>query len=235
MSNKVAVVTGVGPGLGAALVRRFAREGYAVAGLARNSHKYQDLQAEVEQSGGRMLLLSVDAAEPESVAEGMQRIRTELGDPEVFIYNAGAFKIAPVLDVSADDFLNAWKINCMGAFLGAKEVLPAMIAAGRGTILLTSATAALRGSARFSCLSVGKFGLRSLSQSLAREYGPSGIHVASVVVDGLINTPRISGMFGEQGPRLQPDAMAESYWQLHLQDPSAWTLELDLRPHDEQF
>ncbi|MDJ0839974.1 MAG: SDR family NAD(P)-dependent oxidoreductase [Acidobacteriota bacterium] len=235
MVDKVAVVIGIGPGLGAAVVRRFAREGYAVAGLARNPASSEDLKAELAAESVQLELIPADAADAGSLAEAMDRVRATLGKPEVAVYNAGAFKMSSVLEVTPDEFENAWKVNCHGAFLLARQVLPDMIEAGRGTLLLTSATAAWRGSARFSCLAVGKFGLRALSQSLAREYGPSGVHVASVVVDGLIDTPRVRGMFGEDGPKLKPDAIAETYWQLHRQDPSAWTLELDLRPAAEKF
>jgi NAD(P)-dependent dehydrogenase (short-subunit alcohol dehydrogenase family) len=124
-----------------------------------------------------------------------------------------------------------------GAFYGARQVLPAMLGAGRGTVLLTGATASLRGSARFSALAVGKFGLRALAQSMAREFGPQGIHVAHVIIDGQINTPRMREMSPEREERtmLSPDAIAETYWQLHVQDPTAWTLELDLRPSVESF
>jgi NAD(P)-dependent dehydrogenase (short-subunit alcohol dehydrogenase family) len=124
-----------------------------------------------------------------------------------------------------------------GAFYGARQVLPAMLGAGRGTVLLTGATASLRGSARFSALAVGKFGLRALAQSMAREFGPQGIHVAHVIIDGQINTPRMREMSPEREEHtmLSPDAIAETYWQLHVQDPTAWTLELDLRPSVESF
>jgi len=124
-----------------------------------------------------------------------------------------------------------------GAFYAAREVLPAMVEAGHGTILLTGASAAMRGKARFSALAVGKFGLRALAQSMAREFGPQGIHVSHVIVDGQINTPRIREMSPdrEEHTLLSPDAIAGTYWQLHSQDPTAWTLELDLRPSVESF
>jgi len=128
-------------------------------------------------------------------------------------------------------------IENAGAFYTAREVLPAMVDAGRGTILLTGASAALRGKARFSALAVGKFGLRALAQSMAREFGPQGIHVSHVIIDGQINTPRIKEMSPdrEEHTLLSPDAIAETYWQLHSQDRTAWTLELDLRPSVESF
>ena len=128
-------------------------------------------------------------------------------------------------------------IQDAGAFYAAQQVLPAMIEAERGTILLTGATASLRGSARFSALAVGKFGLRALAQSMAREFGPQGIHVAHVIIDGQINTPsaRERSPEREEHTMLSPDTIAETYWQLHIQDHTAWTLELDLRPAVEGF
>jgi NAD(P)-dependent dehydrogenase (short-subunit alcohol dehydrogenase family) len=124
-----------------------------------------------------------------------------------------------------------------GAFYAAQQVLPAMVEVGRGTVLLTGATASLRGSARFSALAVGKFGLRALAQSMAREFGPQGIHVAHVIIDGQINTPRMREMSPdrEEHTMLSPEAIAETYWQLHAQDHTAWSLELDLRPAVESF
>jgi NAD(P)-dependent dehydrogenase (short-subunit alcohol dehydrogenase family) len=124
-----------------------------------------------------------------------------------------------------------------GAFYAAREVLPAMVEAGRGTILLTGASAALRCKARFSALAVGKFGLRALAQSKAREFGPQGIHLSHVIIDGQINTPSIREMMPdrEEHTLLSPDSIAETYWQLHTQDRTAWTLEADLRPSVESF
>ena len=128
-------------------------------------------------------------------------------------------------------------INNAGAFYAAREVLPAMVEAGRGTILLTGASAALRGKARFSALAVGKFGLRALAQSIAREFGPQGVHVSHVIIDGQINTPSMRGMSPdrEEHTLLSSNAIAETYWQLHTQHRTAWTLELDLRPSVERF
>jgi len=134
-------------------------------------------------------------------------------------------------------FESAWRANCLGGFLAAREVLPAMLERGSGTILMTGATAALRGGARFAGLAVGKFGLRALAQSMAREFGPRGIHVAHFVIDGQIATPgALEGQPGRgEETFLAPAAIAETYWQVHRQDPSAWSLEVDLRPHVEKF
>jgi NAD(P)-dependent dehydrogenase (short-subunit alcohol dehydrogenase family) len=234
---KVVAVLGVGPGLGAAIARRFAGEGFAVALMARREESVAAVREEIEDGGGEAQPIPTDATDPDSVAASFERIRNDLGDPEVFVYNAGAFQMGGVLEVSPAQFDECFRANCAGAFYAAREVLPAMVEAGHGTILLTGASAALRGKARFSALAVGKFGLRALAQSMAREFGPQGIHVSHVIIDGQINTPSIQEMMPdrEEHTLLSPDAIAETYWQLHSQDRTAWTLELDLRPSVESF
>lgn len=237
MNGKVAAVLGVGPGLGASVARRFAREGYKTALMARSEESVSGVQQEIEDDGGEATAFSVDATDPASVEVAFGKVRDELGDPEVFVYNAGAFQMGSILEVTPEQFDFCFKANCAGAFYAAQQVLPAMQEAGRGTVLLTGATASMRGSAGFAALSTGKFGLRALSQSMAREFGPQGVHVAHVIVDGQINTPRVREMSPdrEENTMLSPDAIAETYWQLHTQDPTAWTLELDVRPSPESF
>ena len=234
---KIIAILGVGPGLGAAVARRFAREGFTVALMARDAEKLATIQEQIVQQGGKALAIPTDATQPTSVASAFARVREQLGSPEVFVYNIEAFQMKSLLDLTPEEFEYGWKANCFGAFLGSQEVLPAMLNRSRGTILLTGATAALRGSARFVSLAVGKFGLRALAQSLAREFGPRGIHVAHVIVDGLIDMPTVRQMFPERETHtlLAPDAIAEVYWQLHSQPPTVWTLEMDLRPAVEKF
>lgn len=235
--SKVAAIMGVGPGLGAAIAHRFAREGFTVAMMARSEDKLTQIQTEIEQSGGKAIAISADVTKPESIKEAFERLHSQLEAPEVLIYNAGMFKMAGVLELTPQQFESAWKVNCFGAFLGVQQVLPAMVERKRGTILFTGATAALKGSARFAALAVGKFGLRALAQSLAREFGSQGIHVAHIIIDGIIDTQRVRAMVAEREDQtlLKPDAIAQIYWQLHQQEISAWTLELDLRPSVEKF
>ncbi|QIN84177.1 SDR family NAD(P)-dependent oxidoreductase [Rubrobacter tropicus] len=237
MNGKTAAILGVGPGLGSAVARRFAGEGFSVALMARREESVSGIRQEIEEGGGKARPIPTDATDPASVAAAFGEVRNSLGDPEVFVYNAGAFQMGGILDVSPEKFDECFKANCAGAFYAAQQVLPAMVEAGRGTVLLTGATAALRGSARFSALAVGKFGLRALAQSMAREFGPQGVHVAHVVIDGQIDTPRVREMSPgrEDHTMLSPDAIAETYWLLHEQDPTAWTLEMDLRPAVEGF
>jgi NAD(P)-dependent dehydrogenase (short-subunit alcohol dehydrogenase family) len=232
MAKEVALVVGVGPGLGAALARRFAQGGLAVAMAARNPDKLDALAREV---GGRAY--ACDAADAASVDRLFEQVERDRGAPTVAIYNAGAYAPGAVVDIQAAEFERCWRILCLGGFLLAQRAARSMAAAGRGTILFTGATASLRGGANFANLAVGKFGLRAVVQSMARELGPKGIHVAHVVIDGQIRSERYAHLEKERPPDglLDPAAIAESYWHLHQQPRSAWTLELDLRPWVEKF
>ncbi len=234
--NDVAVVVGVGPGLGESIVRRFARENFSVAMLARSEEKLDRLEREA-MDGLSLTGFACDATEADEVDQTLASIRDQLGAPSVLIYNAGAYQPGEVREIDPERFRECWEANCYGGYLTARAVLPDMLEQGEGTILFTGATASLRGSAGFSALAVGKFGLRALSQSLAREHGPDGIHVAHVIVDGQILTPDARERFPDREDRtfLDPDEIAHTYWTLHTQHHSAWTQELDLRPHVESF
>jgi NAD(P)-dependent dehydrogenase (short-subunit alcohol dehydrogenase family) len=237
MPNVIAIV-GAGPGLGAAIARRFAREGFALALLARDAAHTESLAREIEGRGGRALGVALDATAAGPVADAFHVVREKLGDPTVLAYNAGAFVQGGILELDPARFEQAWRVNCLGALLCAQQVLPAMLRERRGTLLFTGATASLRGGARFAGLAVGKFGLRALAQAMAREFGPQGIHVAHFVIDGQIDNPRTRNRVGSAragNSFLNPDAIAETYWQTHVQDPTAWALEMDLRPAVEKF
>ena len=232
MAKDGALVVGVGPGLGAALARRFAKGGFAVAVAARNAGKLEALAREV---GGRAY--GCDASDAASVDRLFEQVGRDLGAPAVAIYNAGAFSPGTVVETDAATFERCWRSLCLGGFLVGQRAARGMVEAGRGTILFTGATAALRGGAGFANLAVGKFGLRALAQSMARELGPMGIHIAHVIIDGHIRSERYAQMAQErpQDGLLDDAAIAETYWQLHVQPRSAWTLELDLRPWVERF
>jgi NAD(P)-dependent dehydrogenase (short-subunit alcohol dehydrogenase family) len=235
--NVIAIV-GVGPGLGASLARRFAREGFAVALLARHTESLEPVRAELEASGARVLAVPADGTDAAAVQAAFARIQAELGAPTVLVYNAGNFYRGGILELTPEQFVQAWQANCLGAFLAAQQVLPAMVARGAGTVLLTGATGSMRGGARFACLAVGKFGLRALGQSMAREFGTQGVHVAHVIVDGQIDNPRSKARNPQERAAdsyLSSDAIADVYWQLHAQHRTTWTLELDLRPAVEKF
>jgi NAD(P)-dependent dehydrogenase (short-subunit alcohol dehydrogenase family) len=232
MAKEIALIVGVGPGLGASLARRFAQGGLHVAIAARNADKLASLAHEV---GGRVY--GCDAADAASVERLFQEVERDLGAPHVAIYNAGAYAPGAVLDIEPAEFERCWRILCLGGFLVGQRAARSMAAAGRGTILFTGATASLRGGANFANLAVGKFGLRAVAQSMARELGPKGIHVAHVIIDGQIRSERYAHLEAQRPPDglLDPAAIAETYWQLHTQPRSAWTLELDLRPWVEKF
>lgn len=235
----VAAVVGVGPGIGRAAALRFAKGGYSIALLARSAEKLAAVEEEVKkvEGVGDVLSVTADATNAESISAAFDEIFNKLGQVEVLIYNAGAFKFAGILDISPSDFENAWKANCFGALVSAQKVLPKMIENKKGTILLTGATAALRGGAKFSCLSVGKFGLRSLGQSLAREFGPQGIHVAHIIIDGQVDNEYQQKSQPEKPKEsfIKAASIAEQYWYLHQQDSTAWTQELDLRSSLEKW
>jgi NAD(P)-dependent dehydrogenase (short-subunit alcohol dehydrogenase family) len=242
-NRDTAVIVGAGPGLGAALARRFARAEMNVAMAVRNPARIEALATEYCGVVHRTIAVACDATREADVAALFQRAGAELGPPSLVVYNAGGALRKGILDTSAEEFERSWRNACLGGFLVGREAARSMLArqAGgrhRGTIIYTGATASLRGGANFVNLAVGKFGLRALAQSMAREFQPQGIHVATVYIDGQIESDLRPGRSqAERGADavLSPDAIAESYWQLHLQPPSAWTLELDLRPYVEKF
>ena len=232
---QVAVVAGVGPGLGAALCRRLAATGYAVAAVARSVTFCEELAAVARAAGATLSCYACDLRLPDTVDETMARIEGELGQPRVLIYHAGAFQMSALIDTTPEDMRTLWEVNCFGAYLCARRLAPGMLADG-GTMVFTGATAGVKASARFSAFGSAKFALRGLAQGLARELGPQGVHVAHVVIDGIINTQRSRTRSGMPADHcLDADAIAESYLHLIRQHRSAWTFELDLRPDVEPF
>lgn len=227
--KRVALVVGVGPGLGAAIARRFAREGFQVALVARTPEFIGQLARELSSAGERAGAFVADVSQPKQAIEMIAKVRAELGPISVLVHNASSSSGDGLLGTSAEQFEEAWRIAALGAFLCARETAPDMIASGTGTMIFTGATSSVRGGG-WLAFSSAKFALRGLAQSLARELWPQGIHVAHVIVDGLIGAQKDSAE-----PMLHPNRMADAYFQLAEQDRSAWTLELDLRPHREKF
>jgi NAD(P)-dependent dehydrogenase (short-subunit alcohol dehydrogenase family) len=234
MNQPVTVVAGAGPGMGRALAQRFVQGGMRVAILARNAHKLGALAAAV---GPDAHPIACDLTDPNAVSAAFAQVDRELGSAQCVIFNAGAFRPGAVLDIAAQDFLECWKIGCFAGFLVGQQAARRMVERGSGSILFTGATASLRGSARFANLASPKFALRALAQSMARELGPRGVHVAHVIIDGQIRSAGRDEADASRGPdsQLEPAAIAEAYWQLHLQPRSAWTQELDVRPWVERF
>jgi len=246
----VAWVAGVGvsAGLGAALARRFASGGFTVALTGRTAQQLQVVAGEIEAAGGRAHAFAGDVGSEAEIHGIAQRVQA-LGPLSVAAFNAASAVRAPTLELTVDQFTQAWRTSTLGGFIFGREALQLLLAngldpwapTGRGSLLFTGATAALRGKPPFAAFASAKAGLRSLSQSLAREFGPQGVHVAHVVIDGGIdgeklrsNAPQRVVQAGDDG-LLNLDAIAESYWQLHLQHRSAWTQEIDLRPFKEPF
>ncbi|MBI1731453.1 MAG: SDR family NAD(P)-dependent oxidoreductase [Gammaproteobacteria bacterium] len=234
---ETAIVVGVGPGLGLAIVKGCVEAGMNVVAAARNVERVEKLVADL---GPSARAVTCDVTQEKQVAELFLRTASLFGAPALVVFNAGAFVPKGILETDTEEFERCWRVGCLGGFLVGREAVRAMLDApgdAGKTIIFTGATASLRGSARFHNLAVGKFGLRALAQSMARELGPKGIHVAHVIIDGQIRAEKDGYREAERGPDavLHPDAIAASYLALHRQPRSAWTQELDLRPWVEKF
>lgn len=233
----VAVVVGVGPGLGAALARRFAQGGYVVAIIARNKEYLQSLAKEIQTAGGYVLEVPANVSDRAQVEAAFASIREQLGPPEVLLYNAGSGTWGTVTEITPEQYEDVWRVNAYGAFVSAKAVVPDLIERGSGALLFTGATAGVKAGPKSVAFGPAKFALRGLAQSLARDLGPKGIHVAWINVDGVIDIPRTRERFPQLQDEdlLKPEAIAETYWHVAHQDRSAWTLELEVRPFKEKF
>ncbi len=234
-SHETAIVFGVGPGLGWALAKRFRTENMRVAAVARDEAKLASL---IRSEGGHDIRpYAADVSCREDVLRVFDSVDRDLGEPDLVVFNAGAFQKANVLDIDPADFERCWRIGCLGGLLVGQAAAQRMVKSGRGTIIFSGATAALRGGAGFANLAVPKFGLRALSQSMARELGSKGVHVGHVIIDGQIESERSRHLIKERGEDslLAPNAIAELYLQLHRQPRSAWSQEIDVRPWSEKF
>ena len=234
MSEATAVVVGVGPGLGSALVDAFANEDYTVFAAARGATKIAGIGK--PRDSGRVIAFDCDASVPEQV-DALFRAIDRHGPLRLAVFNAGAFARGDVVGTDPAQFERCWRVGCFAGFLVGQAAARAMIEHRRGTIVFTGATASLRGSAGFVNLASPKFALRAVAQSMARELGPKGIHVAHAIIDGEIHSERYSHLLDERGPEslLEPAAIADAYVRLHRQPRNAWTHELDLRPFVEKF
>jgi NAD(P)-dependent dehydrogenase (short-subunit alcohol dehydrogenase family) len=241
MSNKAVLVIGAGDATGGAIARRFAREGYVACVTRRHADKLTPLVAAIEAAGGRARAFGSDARKEDEMVALIDTVENEVGPVEVAVYNIGANVNFPIRETTARVFFKVWEMACFGGFLMGREAAKRMVPRGRGTILFTGATASVRGRSGYAAFASGKHGLRAVAQSMARELGPQGIHVAHVVIDGAIDTAWIRENFPDraalksQDGILDPEAIAENYWLLHRQPRSAWTHELDLRPWIESW
>ena len=235
--SKIAVIAGVGPGLGAAIARKFADEGCNLALLSRSSAYSINLSKRLEETGISAIPIPTDITDAGQVTDSFAKIREELGVPDILVNHAGNAAWGNLSELTAEAFENSWRVCTLGAFLCVKQVVPGMIEKGEGTILFSGATSAVRGRSGAIAFSSAKFAMRGLASSLAREVGPQGIHVAHVIIDGIIDSPNLRERYklSESEPLLKPDAIAETYWALVQQERSAWSFEVDVRPHNEEF
>ncbi|MGQ0698709.1 MAG: SDR family NAD(P)-dependent oxidoreductase [Panacagrimonas sp.] len=243
-----AVVVGAGAreGIGGALCARFASAGLPPYAVGRSAEKLEPLVAALGTAGGLVIAVRADATKPQDVQALFERIAADGRVPELVVFNASERNVPkPCLEMTPEYLEQMWRVCCLGGVLVGQEAIRRMLPQKRGTLIFTGATASLRGRAKFGGFAAAKAGLRAHAQAMAREFGPKGIHVAHVVVDGVVDGERANQFGyglgkaylltrGEDGS-LKPDAVAKAYWQLHLQHRSAWTHELDLRPYKEEF
>lgn len=232
----VALVAGVALGFGEALCRRLSRSGYVVVGLARSDRVAKKLTDAIENAGGTYVHVTCDMTSVVDVKSHTTNIETNLGPIDVLVCNAHQLHIKSFVETTPDDFESVWRNSCFGAMVCAHAVLPGMSVRGQGTLIFTGATAAVRGSAKFTAFASAKFALRGMAQSLAREYAPTGIHVVHTILDGLIWEPQTRERFDpEQKNCMDPEALVDVYLQIIDQDRSVWTHEIDMRPFGENF
>jgi NAD(P)-dependent dehydrogenase (short-subunit alcohol dehydrogenase family) len=239
---KVALVIGAGDSTGSAIARRFAREGFIACVTRRHGDKLEPLVRQIEQDGGEARAFGSDARREDEVTALFAQIEQDIGPIEVMSFNVGGNVRFPIRETTARVYTKVWEMCALGGFLAGREAAKVMVPRKRGTILFTGATASVRGGTGYSAFAGGKHALRALAQSMARELGPEGIHVAHIVVDGAIDTE----FTRQRGPDtyesrksvdaiLNPASIAENYWMLHSQPRDAWTHELDLRPWTEKW
>jgi NAD(P)-dependent dehydrogenase (short-subunit alcohol dehydrogenase family) len=245
MENQTAIVVGVGAeqGVGGAVCRRFAAEGYHVYVAGRTEAKITKVVDTILKSGGSAEAVRTDATKEGEVAALFDRAfsSTERAVPDLIVFNAGNNKHVPFRDVSVELFEDFWRVGCFAGFIVGREAARRLVPLGRGTVIFTGASGSLRGKAGYAQFAAAKSGLRMISQSMAREFGPQGIHVAHVVIDGGINGERLRASQPArvaekgEGALLGVDAIALNYWHIHRQHPTAWSQEIDLRPSVETF
>lgn len=241
MADKAIIVIGAGDALGGAIARRFAREGYAAVIVRRHAEQLEALTDAIREAGGEAHPFGLDARKEEDMVGLFDRVEAEIAPVEVAVFNIGANVNFPIAETTARVYFKVWEMAAFAGFLTGREAAKRMTPRGRGSILFTGATASIRGREGFAAFSGAKHALRALAQSMSRELGPKGIHVAHTIIDGAIDTQWIAENFPERYKAkahdgiLNPDHIAEAYWTLHTQPRDAWTHELDLRPWSESW
>ncbi len=229
-SFRTALIVGAGSGLSASLARRFAKEGLDIALAARRTDKLRALAEET-----RAFVTACDASSPKDVASAFAEVEARLGAPDVVVYNASGRLRGPLIDLDVEEVASALLVSAYGGFLVAQQAARRMLPKGHGAILFTGASASVKGYAQSAPFAMGKFALRGLAQSMARELAPRGIHVAHFVIDGAIRNPGRVEPDNAPDSMLDPDAIAETYWNVLNQHRSAWTWEVEVRPWVERF
>ena len=240
-TNKTILVVGAGDAIGSAIVKKFAREGFTTIGVRRNADKLQPLVESLAAEGHRAHAWSCDARSEEAIVELFERIERDLGELDTVIFNVGANVPMSVLDTTERKFRKIWEMACYSGFLTGREAARHMLPRERGTILFTGATASVKGSAGFGAFAAAKHGLRAWAQSMARELGPKNIHVGHLIIDSAVDTQWIQeNVLPHKQNRqpddiVNPDSIAEVYWQMREQKRDGWTFEQDLRPWVEPW
>ncbi|MBA3595282.1 MAG: SDR family oxidoreductase [Polaromonas sp.] len=239
--KKVILVIGAGDATGGAIARRFAREGYIACVTRRSEDKLQPLVEQIRAEGGVAYAFGSDARKEEEMVALIEKIERDIGPIDVAVFNIGANVRFSITETTSRVYQKVWEMACFGGFLMGREVTKVMLPRGRGTIIFTGATASLRGREGFAAFAGAKHALRALAQSMARELWPKGIHVAHPIIDGAIDTEFIRTNAPEKYAQkdidgiLNPDHIAETYWQIHQQPRDAWTHETELRPWNEPW
>lgn len=237
----VAVVIGAGDATGGAIARRFARGGYTAVVTRRHQEALIPLTKTITAEGGQAHGFGCDARDENAMIELFRNVEEQIGEVEVVVFNIGANVHFSITETTERVYRKVWEMAALAGFLTGREAARVMVPRNKGTIIFTGATASLRGSSGFSAFAGAKFALRALAQSMARELGPKGIHVAHPIIDGAIDTDFIRENFPDkyaqkgQDGILNPEHIAEQYWQIHCQPRDSWTHELDLRPWMETF
>ncbi len=244
MTQPVCLIVGAGDYIGAAIARRFAAGGFTVCLGRRNGEKSDALAKEITEQGGTAHAWSLDAREETQIEERFAAIERDIGPLEVVISNPGGNVNFPIRETTERVFRKVWMMACLTGFLTGREAAKYMVPRGKGSIFFTGATASMRGGSGFAAFASAKFALRGLAQSMARELGPEGIHVAHLIIDSGVDTAFVRERMENRGINpdelpentlMNPASVGETYWMLHHQTPDAWTHELDLRPAAEKF
>ena len=235
------LVIGAGDATGGAIAKRFAAEGYVTVPVRRKLEHLDELAAEITDSGGEVVPIGCDARDEEQMVALFNRIEKEIAPLEVVVFNIGANVRFPFAEIEVRKFRKIWELACFAGFLTCREAARHMVPRGKGTVLVTGASASLKGYSEGAAFASAKFALRGMTQGMARELSPKGIHVAHIVIDGAIDTEFIREFWPkayekkDQDGILNPDHIAENYWHIHCQPRDAWTHELDIRPWMESF